>query len=323
MGWVGVPAGACADFYNLQIRDTLLNQQVDIAWPDGAATSYTVPAGKLTPGRTYTWWIWAHNAVGFGPAGVASFTVSAGGLLQPLPPARILDTRRPQDGPAVGPGELRPVQVAGRGGVPPTGVSAVVLNVTVTNPSAASYLTVFPAGVGLPTASNLNFLAGQTVPNRVIVPLGAGGGLDLYNAVGTVDVVIDVNGWFTDGSTVAGSRLSGLPPSRIFDSRQRPDAPAIGPGETRSIQVAGQGGVPASGATAVVLNVTVTNPTAASYLTVFPGDAALPVASDLNWTAGETVPNLVVVKLGADGTVNVYNPAGSVDVIVDVVGYFG
>jgi hypothetical protein len=72
----------------------------------------------------------------------------------------------------------------------------------------------------------------------------------------------------------------------------------------------------------VVLNVTVTNTTAASFLTVYPSDAPRPTASDLNWTAGLTVPNLVVVKLGADGKIALYNLAGSTDVIADVVGWY-
>ena len=75
--------------------------------------------------------------------------------------------------------------------------------------------------------------------------------------------------------------------------------------------------------TAVVLNVTVTNPTAPSYLTVWPDGAAQPLASDLNYVAGLTVPNLVVVKLGANGSIDLFNAAGTTDVVVDVVGWYG
>jgi hypothetical protein len=88
------------------------------------------------------------------------------------------------------------------------------------------------------------------------------------------------------------------------------------------VQVSGVGGVPASGVGAVVANVTVTNTTGASYLTVWPDGTAQPNASDLNWVAGETVPNLVVVELGSDGAVDIYNYSGSTDVIVDVEGYY-
>jgi hypothetical protein len=71
-----------------------------------------------------------------------------------------------------------------------------------------------------------------------------------------------------------------------------------------------------------VANITVTNPTGASFLTAWPSDAARPTASDLNFVPGQTVPNLVVVKLGADGRVNLYNLTGSSDAIMDVVGYY-
>jgi hypothetical protein len=75
--------------------------------------------------------------------------------------------------------------------------------------------------------------------------------------------------------------------------------------------------------TAVVLNVTVTNPTAASYLIVWPDGTTRPLASDLNWPAGATVPNLVVVKLGADGAIDLFNGYGTTDVVVDVMGWYG
>ena len=89
-----------------------------------------------------------------------------------------------------------------------------------------------------------------------------------------------------------------------------------------TLQVSGQGGVPATGAVGAVLNITVTNGTASSYLTVWPDGTTRPLASDLNWVAGQTVPNLVVVGLGANGKLDIYNAAGSTDVILDVVGYY-
>jgi hypothetical protein len=68
--------------------------------------------------------------------------------------------------------------------------------------------------------------------------------------------------------------------------------------------------------------VTVTGPTASSYLTTWPDGDQRPLSSDLNFTAGQTVPNMVVVKVGADGRINVYNAAGSTDVVVDVMGWY-
>jgi len=75
--------------------------------------------------------------------------------------------------------------------------------------------------------------------------------------------------------------------------------------------------------TAVVLNVTVTNPTANSFLTVWPDGSTRPLTSDLNYRPGLTVPNLVVVRVGGSGAIDLYNAAGSADVIVDVVGWYG
>jgi hypothetical protein len=250
------------------------------------------------------------------------------GFFNPLPPQRILDTR---SGVGVTPagkvgaqGSID-VQLAGRGGVPQAGVSAVVLNVTVTNASAASYLIVFPTGGSTPLVSNLNFSAGQTVPNRVIVKVGAGGKLTFFNAAGTVDVIADVGGWFTDSSDplATGAGFIAVTPTRILDTRN--GAVPLKPGETRSLTVA-TAPVPQiislTPPRAVVLNVTVTNPSTFSYLTVFP-DGSAPLSSDLNFVPGQTVPNMVVVKVASDGSIKLFNAAGTVDVVVDLVGWYG
>jgi len=253
------------------------------------------------------------------------------GLFRPLVPGRLMDTRSSLGGsPTLTAGQTVTLQVTGKQNVPTTGVSAVVLNVTATNTTAAGYLTVFPSGAAQPVASNLNFVAGQTVPNRVVVKVGTAGQVSLFNFRGNTDVIVDVGGWFTDGSdaTATGGQFTGLTPARILDSRiGQGTASAIGANGLIMVQVAGQGSVPLMTATvppkAVVLNVTVTNTTAASFLTVYPSDAtSRPTASDLNWTAGLTVPNLVVVKLGTDGKIAMYNLAGSTDVIADVVGWY-
>ncbi|MEZ5249996.1 MAG: hypothetical protein R2713_12525 [Ilumatobacteraceae bacterium] len=94
--------------------------------------------------------------------------------------------------------------VSGRGGVPATGVDSVALNVTVTNPWDAGYLTVWPTGQPRPTASNLNFVRAQTVPNMVVVPVGANGQVSLYLSGGSADVVVDVLGWFPTGGEFHG-----------------------------------------------------------------------------------------------------------------------
>ncbi len=243
-----------------------------------------------------------------------------------LPPTRILDTRNATDGLSgpVGPAATRDVSVAGRGGVPGVGVSAVVVNVTVTQPSTGGYLTVFPAGTARPLASNLNFGPGETVPNMAIVAIGASGKVSVYNNAGSAHVVIDVMGWYDNDGRSTGAHYNALSPSRVADTRTGTGGlnGPVGPSSSIDVAVTGRGGVPASGVSAVVVNVTATQPSTGGYLTVFPGGSARPLASNLNFVAGETVPNLVVAKVGADGKLSVYNSAGTTHVILDVVGWY-
>lgn len=266
------------------------------------------------------------------PAGIATATASQagaaslGGGFSSLSPVRILDTRSGIG--AVGPvpgGKAIAIQVAGRGGVPSAGVGAVVLNVTATQPMASGYLTVYPDGAARPTASNLNFLAGRTVPNLVVATVDGDGKVDVYNgSVGSVQVVADVSGWFAAGSPGPGG-YAGLAPARIADSRVRLGlSGAIGAGQTGLVgPVRGHVGVPASAVGAVVLNVTVTQPANAGYLTVY-RDAGLgrPSASDLNFGPGQTVANVVVVPIDDWDEIGFYNGSpGTVQVVADVEGW--
>jgi hypothetical protein len=250
-------------------------------------------------------------------------------------PARLMDTREGYatiDGVsaatgAVGGSSTVQFTAAGRGGVPTTGVGAVALNVTVTSPTTVGYLTVYPAGAARPTASNLNFTPGLTIPNMVIVPLGAGGQVSVFNGgSGTAHVVVDVLGWFP-----VGSAFSGLTPARLLDTRVgQPtiDGKFSGYRSIRrtsalNLVVTGRGGVPATGAGAVALNVTVTNPTSNAYLTVYPGGSGVrPTASNLNFVTGQTIPNMVIVPVGTDGQVTIYNSSDGTDLVVDVLGWF-
>ncbi len=248
-----------------------------------------------------------------------------------LLPARLLDTRPGSatvDGlfagvGAVGPGQTLNLTVGGRGGVP-EGAGAVALNVTVTGPSAPSFLTVWPTGVARPNASNLNFTPGDTIPNMVIAQVGTNGLVSIYNHAGATDVIVDVLGWFP-----TGAGYSSLVPARLLDTRAGystvdglfAGVGVVGPGQTLNLMVGGRGGVPA-GAGAVALNVTVTNPSAPSFLTVWPTGVARPNASNLNFTPGQTIPNMVIAQVSANGLVSIYNREGTTDVIVDVLGWF-
>ena len=165
----------------------------------------------------------------------------------------------------------------------------------------------------MPTASNLNAVPGQTVANMVTVGV-SGGQIALFNYAGTTDVVVDVAGYYTDG-------FHPISPARLADTRSGVCGIRLGAGETRLVAVAGAGGVPAGPAGAVALNVTIVNPTAPTYLTVWPSGQPQPGSSNVNAIVG-TVANMVTVGLGADGAIAVSNFAGSADVLIDVAGWF-
>ena len=126
-------------------------------------------------------------------------TASTPGAYQALSPTRLLDTRSGIGAAktAVPAGGTLHLQVTGRGGIPTSGVSAVVLNVTATAPTAPGYVTAYADGTTRPTASNLNFTKGQTVPNLVLAPVGANGKVALFNgSSGTVQLIADSSGYF-------------------------------------------------------------------------------------------------------------------------------
>ena len=218
--------------------------------------------------------------------------------------------------------ETLTLDVTGVGGVPPAGVSAVVLNTTITEPTASSFLTVYPGGTTRPLASNLNWAAGDTRPNLVVVPVAADGTVNIYNNRGNVHVIADVVGWF-GAPGGAGDRFTASTPNRVVDTRQPLGLSGrFQPGQTRQFTVAGAGGVPSTGVSAVVVNATVTNTTGTSFLTIFPTGEDVPTASNLNWFPGQTRPNLVVVPLDENGSISLYNDRGQTDVVLDVVGWF-
>ena len=252
-------------------------------------------------------------------------TATAGGFTA-VGPSRVLDTRSGVGGveAPVAAGATITVQAAGRGGVPAAGVAAVVVNVTVTDPGAAGYLSVYPAGTPLPSTSNLNFLRHNTVANLAVVRVGAGGGITIFNgSSGTVNVIADITGYYSVGTATAGG-FTAVGPSRVLDTRSGVggvEAP-VAAGATITVQAAGRGGVPAAGVAAVVVNVTVTDPGAAGYLSVYPAGTSRPSTSNLNFLRHNTVANLAVVRVGAGGGITIFNgSSGTVNIIADITGY--
>jgi hypothetical protein len=222
----------------------------------------------------------------------------------------------PRDAWAVGAGSTLELQVTGVAGVPSDAV-AVVLNMTAVNAQAPGFVTVYPCGQSRPEASNLNYAAGQTIPNLVIAKPGVGGKVCIYSYA-AIDVLADVSGFFPAGSGFVP--ISN--PTRVLDTRNGIGAPAapVGAGSTLELQVTGVAGVP-SDAVAVVLNMTAVNAQAPGFVTVYPCGQSRPEASNLNYAAGQTIPNLVIAKPGVGGKVCIYSYA-AIDVLADVSGFF-
>jgi Tol biopolymer transport system component len=256
-------------------------------------------------------------------------------------PTRILDTRSGTGAPTAKVAAKTPLVLTVRGartsaGPVPNDATAVILNVTVTNPSSATDVRVYPSDAAtLPEASNINAAAGQTVPNLVTATLSANGQVSLLSSGGTVDLIADLAGWYTP--TTGDSGFTSLAPRRILDTR----SPAVGvpsPGRVQAstpidLQVTGSlptsdgdtVSVPAD-ATAVVLNVTATGASTNTDIRVYPtpadASAQRPEVSNLNLRAGETTPNLVTVAVGAGGKVRLANAAGQVNLLADLAGYY-
>lgn len=238
------------------------------------------------------------------------------GTFSPISPTRLLDTR---NGSPVARDSAVSFQVAGVNGIPAK-VSAVVFNLTVTQPKSFGFITAYAAGTARPNASNLNFAKGQTVPNLVTVPVGANGKVTLFNrSSGSSQLIADVTGYYVTGAATTPGAFKSLSPSRLLDTR---NSNAVGANSPVTFQVAGVNGIPPSVA-AVVFNLTVTQARSLGFVTAYASDAARPNASNLNFSTGQTVPNLVTVPVGANGKVALFNASsGSSHLIADVAGYY-
>ena len=234
-------------------------------------------------------------------------------------PDRLMDSRNGIGGPAAkfAAGEVRSLKVAGVAGVP-ADAQSVVVNITLTGADRIGFVTAFPDGQPVPDASNVNIVPGGVRANTAVVKVGAGGRINLLLAEASADVIVDVLGSFGPN----GGQVTTITPERIVDSRSGVGTPGRpwGENEVRNVAVAGRGSVPA-GATAVIANLTATSTTSWGFLSAWPAGAAQPASSNLNFLGGQTVPNLVMLKLGAGGQLSISNGPGSAHVILDVMGY--
>jgi streptogramin lyase len=320
-----VPSSASAVIMNVTMTEAFVGYLT--VWPSGAPkpnASNLNYAGR-TIANLVTVQVGTNHSVQFatsyGTAEVVADVVGwfddgsgAGARYTPTAPTRVLDSRLapgPWDG-KLAAGAPRDLALSGL----PADATAVIANVTVTNSTDASYLTVWPAGVARPTASNLNFAAGETIPNLAVVPIGAERKISFATNVGATDVVVDVVGWF---SPTGGSKFHAMNPERVLDDRFGIGVNGAWDAGPRTLTITPP--LPAD-ATGLIANVTATNATANSFVRVYAAGQPLPTASNLNFAAFQTIPNLVMTQVGTDHGVVLHNATGNVDLVADAVGYY-
>jgi Putative Ig domain/Regulator of chromosome condensation (RCC1) repeat len=339
LGRAGVPtSGVAAVVVNLTAvspRDGgyLTAYPSDVERPNASNLNYT--AGDVVANQavvrigasgSFSLFTWAATDLIVDVVGFIDSDSSAG----IMSPARLADTRAggsTTDGRfsrvgRIGDGRTLNVSVLGRAGVPTSGVQAAILTVTAVDPASAGFLTVFPNGHGQPNASSVNFVGGQTVANQVIAGVGADGMVSVFTSADT-DLIVDVAGWVPTGTDLHTQN-----PSRLMDTRAggvTVDGRSQGTGPvaaqtTVALALAERSAVPADGFGSVILNVTAVDARSGGYLSVFPAGSPMPNASNLNFSAGQTIANQVIARVGTHGEIMIYVSADT-DIIVDVAGW--
>jgi PKD domain-containing protein/parallel beta helix pectate lyase-like protein len=343
----GIPASTTAVALNITITDSTGFGNV-AAYPDGAAqpttsnlnytSGQTVPNAAVVPVGSDGYIDLVKQGPGavdliadangyFSPAGVSGY--------MPVAPNRVLDTRYGIGGISTkltAANSPFKVQVPGPNIVVAGTVTAVAVNLTLTDSTGFGNVAAYPDGSKAPGTSNLNYASGQTVANLAIVPVGPDGYIDLTKqGPGAVSMIVDIEGYFSSFANGAMSAYVPVDPVREFDSRTLTNGKlkpsyyyAIGLDQDTNNQ-------PFPGVTGLMLNTTVTDVTGVGFLTVFPdntdgpgGSPGVPNASNLNFAAGQTVPNLTSARPGTNGVVDFFNGSlnSSLNLIVDLFGYF-
>jgi hypothetical protein len=204
--------------------------------------------------------------------------------------------------------------------------TAAVLNITAIAAGDGTYVTVFPGGA-VPYASNLNVPSRSVAANLVIAGI-SGNRVRLYSAANLTYVIADVLGCFEARALNDSGRFFPFTqPARVFDTRDR--GGPLGDGWYLDVPLAsdepGRSPIPApaSGGAAVLMNVTVTEPTSVGVVVAYPsGLGVLPSTSTLNFAPGDTVANAAVTPLGPDGHVHFANAGGDAHLLADISGWF-
>jgi hypothetical protein len=363
-GSPAVPAGATAVVVNVTAIAPTKKTFVTL-YPDGSGNPGTsnlnVLAGHVVANLVEVGLSTAGKIDVFNPVGSINVAIDIEGYVSSAStalynslaaPVRICDTRAPGGAvistqcnasganPILASSPLTFNVHTGTDGIPSSGVIAVVFNLTAILPSQPTVLTAYPSDVSRPLASNINLNPGTAVPNRIIVPVsstGTIGDVSIWNGVGSVNVAVDIGGWFQVSS---GKKFTPLArPFRVCNTQNGNPSDGgettgcvkatVSGGSVLNIDVTGLDGIPQAGTAgapfAIVANVTAVNATKATFVTVYPGPDTSPVpnASDINVASLQPVPNLVVVGVDqSDGTINLYNALGNVNLIVDIYGYY-
>ncbi|WP_030769941.1 PKD domain-containing protein [Streptomyces sp. NRRL F-2664] len=347
-GNASVPAGATAVALNVTVTETVDSGHVTV-WPGAGhdrpnTSNLNYTAGRSVPNMVIVpvgedGYVELFNG-GRQPVDLIAdvtgyFTRASASGYTSMTPARLVDTR---EGLGAAGGKLAArsaftTRIGGLQGVPQN-ITAVALNVTVTEPEGPGHLTAYSGTGPVPTASNLNFVPGQTVANAVIVPVAEDGTIKIFNgAWSPTHVVVDVVGHYSPDSKAAFLPFT---PFRTLDTRE--EAYGWPGGRFRAREFITQGFTPdaATGVEAYVLNATVTETRGTGFLSVAPSPYALPadgeppapagprpVSSTLNWTTGDTVPNLVQANDGDHGVITFWNQGHEdADLVLDVFGVY-
>ena len=248
------------------------------------------------------------------------------GSFQPLAPKRVLDTRS-----GIGrllPGHTVTINLFDARPVPANDVSAAVIDVTVPTPAPGGSLSVYPSGGGWDGRVTMTLTGGGNIQQQLTVPLSPSGGLTIRsNAAKPTHVLIDVVGFYAAGLPTLPGRFA-YANARVLDTRIGLGVPkaTIGAGKKVTLALAGHGGVPAGGASAVVANIAVLSAHTTGQLVVTDGDstrATTPLRFVGDWETPHTMQTERVVKLGSNGTLTFTNTSKTpVDLVVDVFGYF-
>lgn len=304
------------------IADVILTYD-DQTGPDGAgvARKQGTAGETTTPGKVATL-VPVSPRDDAAPTGSPSASVPSAGpdhdiaetTMTAVEPFRVLDTRKSAEG-KVDAGSWIEFSVAGKGGLP-ADIQAVSLNVTVVEPDGAGYLTVYPSGKPRPTASNVNYSVGQTVPNHVISAVGKNGKVRVYTMT-TAHVVVDVAGYAS-----ADSEYVGMNPQRILDTRNGVGGHTgmVSAGGTVNVTLSSKHCGKLSDVAAVVVNLTATEARSAGYVTAFEAGTTRPTASNINYTSGSTVAGLAIIPVNDDGTFSLYTH-GETHLVADLAGY--